>query len=139
MMTVPPAAIGPVLLIARLLMSVEFILFGTMKVFNNATMQAYMESHGVPGQLIWLAILVQVVCGALVAIGYHARIAAFLLAGFCIVATTIFHTNFSDLGEVSDFTKDLATTGGFLFLVVFGPGPLSIDAWRRRRKDGASS
>ena len=139
MMTVPPAAIGPVLLIARLLMSVEFILFGTMKVFNNATMQAYMESHGVPGQLIWLAILVQVVCGALVAIGYHARIAAFLLAGFCIVATTIFHTNFSDLGEVSDFTKDLATTGGLLFLVVFGPGPLSIDAWRRRRKDGASS
>jgi putative oxidoreductase len=131
MTIVPSAAIGPVLLIARLLMCVEFILFGVTKIFNAANMQAYMESFGVPGKLIWLAVLVQIGCGTLVAIGFHTRVAALLLAGFCVVATTIFHTNFSDLGEVSDFTKDLATAGGFLVLVVFGAGPLSIDEWRR--------
>ncbi len=83
-----------------------------------------------PGNLIWLAIVVQIGCGVLVAIGFQTRLAALLLAGFCLVATTIFHTNFSDLGEVSDFTKDLATAGGFLFVAAFGPGPLSVDALR---------
>ena len=134
MFTVPPAAIGPILLIARLLMSTEFVLWGTMKIINRPGMQAYMENFGVPGQLIWLAIIVQIGCGLSVALGLYARVGAFLLVGFCFVATVIFHTNFSDLGEVSDFTKDLATAGGFLFLVVFGPGPLSLDRWRKRRK-----
>ena len=136
MKAIPPPAVGPVLLLARLLMCAEFVLFGTMKVVHTANMQAYMESFGVPGQLIWLAVLVQIVCGVMVAVGLYARVGAFLLAGFCVVATTIFHTNFSDLGEVSDFTKDLATTGGFLFLVIFGPGPISIDAWRASRTSG---
>jgi uncharacterized membrane protein YphA (DoxX/SURF4 family) len=33
------------------------------------------------------------------------------------------------MGEVSDFTKDLATAGGFMVLYLMGPGRWSIDAW----------
>jgi putative oxidoreductase len=121
-----------VLLVARLLMAIEFVLFGALKIANNGSMQHYMQGHGVPGVLIWPALIVQLGAGALVAIGYRTRLAALVLAGFCVVATAIFHSNFADLGEVSNFTKDLATAGGFLVLAVFGPGSLSLDGHTRR-------
>jgi putative oxidoreductase len=31
------------------------------------------------------------------------------------------------------FMKNMAMTGGFIYIAVFGAGALSIDAWRRRR------
>jgi putative oxidoreductase len=122
-----------VLLLARVGLSLEFLIFGTLKIVNSTSMQAYMERHGVPGELIWLAVLVQLGAGALVLIGYRTQLAALALAGFCVVATTMFHTHFADLGELSDFTKDLATAGGLLFLYAHGPGQWSVDAWLVRR------
>jgi len=118
----------PVLLAARLLMSVEFVLFGGMKVVNNASMQGYMQAHGVPGMLIWPAIAVQLGAGLMVALGLWTRVGALALAGFCLVATGIFHSNFADLREVSDFTKDLTAAGGFLVLALVGPGRWSLDS-----------
>lgn len=125
------------LLAARLLMSVEFIFFGSMKVINTGNMQAYMDARGVPGELIWLAVIVQVVGGLCVLFGFKTKLAALALAGFCLVATLIFHTNFADLGEVSDFTKDLATAGGFMLLYLLGPGALSLDARLQRRSESS--
>lgn len=122
------------LLAARLLMSVEFIVFGAMKIPNNASMQAYMAGHGVPGVLIWPALVLQLVAGLMVAAGFLTRWAALALAGFCLVATFLFHFNLSDLGEVSDLTKDLTAAGGFILLAFTGAGPLSLD--RRLRKRG---
>jgi putative oxidoreductase len=123
---------GPVLLLARLMMAGEFVLFGALKVVNNHSMQGYMQAHGVPGVLIWPALLVQIGGGALIAIGLWTRWAALVLAGFCVVATCLFHSDFSNLGEVSNFTKDMATAGGFLFVATFGPGPISLDRVLRR-------
>lgn len=120
------------LLTARLMMSIEFIFFGSMKVINTQAMQNYMEEGGVPGELIWLAVLVQVLGGLCVMLGYRTRLAALMLAGFCLLATLLFHTDLADLREVSDLTKDLATAGGFIFLFAYGPGKLSVDAWLQR-------
>jgi putative oxidoreductase len=126
------AFLAPALLIARIFMSAEFIFFGSMKLANLRDMQDYMEAAGVPGELIWLVIPVQVVGGLCILLGLHTRLAALVMIGFCLTATLLFHTNFADMREVSDFTKDLATAGGFLFLFAYGPGPLSIDAWLKR-------
>jgi putative oxidoreductase len=120
------------LLAARLLMSVEFIVFGAMKIPNNAAMQGYMEAHGVPGGLIWPALALQLVAGLMVAAGAFTRWAALALAGFCLLATFLFHLDLSDLRELSDFTKDLATAGGFVLLALTGPGRLSVDRLIRR-------
>lgn len=98
-----------------------------MKYINMDRMQAYIESGGLPGQVIWAVIPLQVVCGAAVAVGMFSRVAAVLLAGFCILATSLYHTHWAESGELSAFTKDFATAGGFIFLIVFGPGRLSFD------------
>jgi putative oxidoreductase len=55
------------------------------------------------------------------------RFAAALLAGFTMLAALIFHSNFSDSIEVLWFLDKLAITGGFLLLVVNGPGPWTVD------------
>jgi putative oxidoreductase len=116
-------------------MAAVFIIFGVVKIINNARMRAYMIAHGVPDSLILLAILVEVVGGILVLIGYKTRLAALMMAGFCIVATSLFHTQFSAGGELAHFTKDLAIAGGFLFMIAYGPGPLSVDARLGRTKE----
>jgi putative oxidoreductase len=39
----------------------------------------------------------------------------------------IFHSDFSNQLEIIMFMKNIAIAGGFLFLVVNGPGKFSID------------
>ena len=123
-----------VLLIARLFMSAVFVLFGVMKIVNNATMRQYMVLHGVPDVWLNLAILVEIAFGLMVLLGWKTRFAAMMLAGFCIIATSLFHTQFGVSGELAHFTKDFAIAGGFLFMIAYGPGPLSLDARLARTK-----
>ena len=128
--------LGLALLVARIWMAVLFLTFGINKLIHTGAMQEYMQLHNgsVPVGLIYLAILVQIACGGCVALGYHTRFNALMLAGFCIIATSLFHTNFAMEGELTNFLKDFAIAGGFLFMIAFGPGPLSLDARFRRVK-----
>jgi putative oxidoreductase len=121
------AIVGPLLLVARVFMAAVFVIFGTYKIIYNAKMKGYMKAHGVPGILIYLVVLVQIGGGILVVLGYQTRFAAFMLAGFCIVAPLLFHTDFKNGVELAHFAKDFAIAGGFLFMLVYGPGPLSLD------------
>jgi len=128
------ALMGPVLLVARVFMAAVFLTFGIGKIIHNARMQAYMEAHGVASSLLPLAVVVQLACGVLIILGYQTRFAALMLSGFCIIATSLFHTQFNVSGELSHFTKDFAIAGGFLFMIAYGPGPLSFDARITRAK-----
>jgi putative oxidoreductase len=125
------------LLVARLLLAVPFLTFGTSKVLHTAQIQQYMVAHHVAPNLVYLTIVVQIGFGAFMAAGYQTRLAAMMLAGFCIIATSLFHTDFSVAGELAQFTKDLAIAGGFLVVIAQGPGWLSVDAYiehnRQRR------
>ena len=55
-----------------------------------------MEAMGVPGSLLPLVILTEVVLGLAVIVGYRTRLAAFGLAGFSLLSGAIFHANFGD-------------------------------------------
>jgi putative oxidoreductase len=130
---------GAALLVARLFMAAVFIRFGIGKIIHRPQRQSYMEAHGVPPELIYLAIVVQLGFGLMIALGYQTRFAALMLVGFCVIAPSLFHTDFSLQGEESQFYKDFAIAGGFLFVIANGPGPLSLDALRHRGNDGEAS
>ncbi len=89
---------------------------------------AYMQAFGVPGQLLPFAIGFELGCGLLILFGYHTRIAALLLAGFCVTTAILFHTRFADRNQLLHFEKDLAIAGGFLMVFAQGSGAWSIDA-----------
>jgi len=111
----------------RILISLIFVSSGLNKFANYAGTQAYMESAGVPGSLLPLVIAVELLGGLAVILGWHTRLAAFLLAGFSVVSGVLFHANFGDTMQTIMFMKNLALAGGFLMIVSHGAGPYSID------------
>jgi putative oxidoreductase len=50
-----------------------------------------------------------------------------LLAGFCILTGLLFHAGSPDQAQQINFMKNLGLAGGFLFLVAYGAGRLSVD------------
>ncbi len=121
-------------LLGRALISGIFIMAGASKIAGYAGTVAYMESQGVPGALLPLVIATELGGGLLVLLGLWTRAAAFAVGGFSALSALLFHANFADQMQSILFMKDFAMAGGYLFLVVHGAGPLSLDAWRVRRQ-----
>ena len=111
----------------RILISFMFIYYGLTKISGYAGTQGYMESMGVPGALLPLVIAVEILGGLAVLLGWHARVAAFLLAGFSLLSALVFHSNFGDQMQMIMFMKNVAIAGGFLMIVATGAGAYSLD------------
>jgi len=111
----------------RVLIALIFVMSGVNKLANFAGTQAYMDSAGVPGVLLPLVIAVELLGGLAIILGWHTRLAAFLLAGFTLLSGILFHANFADQMQTIMFMKNLAIAGGFLLIVALGAGPYSID------------
>jgi putative oxidoreductase len=116
----------------RILISLIFVHSAVGKIAGFAGTQAYMESAGVPGMLLPLVIAVELLGGLAIILGWHTRLAAFLLAGFTLLAAVLFHAHSGDQMQMIMFMKNLAIAGGFLMIVAHGAGPYSIDNRGRR-------
>ncbi len=114
-------------LIARISISILFLLNGIFKINNYEGTVGWMESFGLPGILIFPAIILEIVGPILIIIGYQTRIAAAALSLFCIATAVIFHNDFSDQMQLTAFLKNIALAGGFLFLVVNGAKGYCLD------------
>jgi putative oxidoreductase len=127
---------GPVVLLAsRLLLALIFLHEGVAKLGNYAASAEYAESFGVPGVLLPLAIATELGCGMLLVLGLYTRIAALLLAGFCVFTAMVFHTGFADANQLLHFEKNLAMAGGLLAMAVSGPGKFSLSIRKRNSTD----
>ena len=119
--------------LGRVLISMMFLTSGISKISGYAATQGYMEAMGVPGALLPLVIAVEVLGGLAVMLGWHTRIAAFLLAGFTLLSGILFHANFGDQMQMIMFMKNLAIAGGFLMIVSLGGGAYALDNLKSRR------
>ena len=119
-------------LIGRTFLAVLFLLSGVGKIGAYAATAAYMSSVGVPGVLLPVVIATEVLGALAIILGWHTRIAAFLLAGYSLLAALIFHANFADQIQMIMFLKNVSIAGGLLLLVGNGAGALSLDRRRAR-------
>ena len=87
----------------------------------------WMEGFGVPGFLIYPAIILEIILPIFVIVGFRARISAGLLAIFCLATAFIFHLDFSNQMQLVSFLKNIGLAGGFLFIVVNGTRDWSVD------------
>lgn len=108
-------------------MSGIFIIAGLSKIGGYAATQGYMESMGVPGGLLPLVIALELGAGLALLVGWKARIAALLLAGFSVTSAVIFHANLGDQMQSILFMKNMAMAGGLLFITAAGAGSLAVD------------
>lgn len=112
--------------IGRLLIAQLFLVAGIRKIFYFATVQSYMQTHHVPGGLLWLVILFEIGSALLLILGLWTRWVAISLALFCILAAILFHSNWSDGKQYIYFSGNLTMAGGLLILAIRGTNCWSI-------------
>lgn len=118
--------------VARALLSAIFLISVLSKIEAPARTIGYIASAGLPLPEIAyaLAVLIELVGGLALLVGYRTRIAAGALAIFTLASAAGFHSDLADMNQFIHFFKNVAITGGLLQVVAFGAGAFSLDAYR---------
>ena len=111
----------------RFFLAIMFFMSGITKISQYEGTQGYMEAMGVSGSLLPLVILTEAVGGLLIILGWKTKYVAFALAGFSVLSAILFHADFSNQVEMTNFMKNIAIAGGFMTLFVHGPGAFAVD------------
>lgn len=118
-------------LAARIFLSVIFLRSGIGKILDFGGTQQQIAGVGIPLALAGLlavgAIIFELGGALSVLLGYKARWGAIALIIFLVPTTLLFHTNFAEEMQVTQFLKNLAIVGGLLMVVYFGSGPVSVE------------
>jgi putative oxidoreductase len=122
------------LLIARITMGVLFIIPAIRQITSYAGTIKYFASLGFPAPeaMVVLAVVIELVAGTLIILGWKTRWAAWLLVLYVIIATAMAH-RFWQFPEAQQFNqlnhllKNLAVIGGLLYVITFGPGRISVE------------
>ena len=114
-------------LVGRIFISLVFLLSGYNKIFNYDNTVAWMEGFGIPGFLLWPAIILEILLPILIIIGYRTQISALILAAFCVATALLFHMDFTNQMQTVSFLKNFGLAGGFLFIATNGPKEWAID------------
>ena len=128
-----------VLLIARFMLVLLFLIFGWQKLTGFSGTEAYMASVGAP--LPWLstviAIVVEFFIGIALLLGIAVRPLALLMVVYTLATALIGHrywvlTGMDRFEAMINFYKNISIMGGFLLLYVTGAGKYSVDALLHR-------
>ncbi len=114
-------------LTARIFISSVFLLSGYNKIFNYNSTVGWMEGFGVPGFLLWPAIILEILLPLLIIVGYKTKFAAIILAIFSIATALIFHLEFTNQMQTIQLLKNFGLAGGFIFIAINGPKDWAID------------
>lgn len=121
-------------LIARLLMAALFLPAGIGKLSGFAGTVGYISSVGLPlpQAAAAIAVVIEIVGGLALIVGYRTRLVAVVLALFTLVASVFFHAYWAapaDQQMIAQlmFYKNIAVVGGLLALAASGAGAWSID------------
>jgi len=95
----------------------------------NGTVQ-FIQSVGLPlaSFVTIMAIIIEIGGGLAILLGLKTKWVAWVLIGYTIIATLIFHAPYiSDQNQMVNLLKNLGIIGGFVLLAIHGPGPFSLD------------
>lgn len=115
--------------IARLLMSSLFVWDGVLQLRNPSGTVQFFAKVGVPLPeiAIWISAAIHLLGGLAVLFGFRTRWGAALLTLLCLGTAFGVHLPAGDPENMIHFYKNLVMTGGFLYVIAYGPGRLSID------------
>lgn len=122
------------LLVARLLLMLLFVLFGFSKLTDYTGTSAYMAAEGLPLPMLAAAVVIamEFFVGLAIVLGFWTRPLALLLALYTLGTALVAHHYWSMAGaermaNMINFYKNLSIIGGLLLLCLTGPGRYSID------------
>lgn len=129
-------------LIGRLLIAWFFLGEVRWRLDNWEGTVGLMRMRHIPNADLFLvlALIVMVLGGLALVLGYHTRQGALLLFGFTILASVFVHDYWrigNPIERSADydlFIRNLAVAGGLLLLVGLGPGPFAMDNRPRSKR-----
>lgn len=124
-----------IILVARILLVILFLIFGWAKITGYAGTVGYMAQSGlpVPALAALIAIVVEFFFAIAIILGILTRPLAVLLGLYTLATAFIAHhywtmTGMAQYENEINFYKNVSIMGGFFLLYVTGPGRYSIDA-----------
>lgn len=123
-----------IILLARILLMILFIMSGWSKLTNFDGTVAYMTSLGAPVPMLaaGIAVLMEVFVAIAIILGFYTRPLAFLFVLF-VLGTALLGHHFWTMADperaanMTQYFKNLSIMGGLLLLGVTGAGRYSID------------
>jgi putative oxidoreductase len=119
----------------RIVTGALFLFHGVQKIFG------FLSSGHAPtiGTQVWFGGLIELTCGALVAVGLFTRCAAFIASGTMAVAYFQFHWRFAFAGykflpAINKGELAVLYCFAFLYIAAHGAGLASLDARRGSRR-----
>ena len=114
-------------LLGRIFISTIFLFSALNKIENYEETIEWMASYNLPSYFLAPTIVLEIIAPILIIIGYKTKIAAAALSIFCIATAIVFYSNFDDQMQLIAFLKNIALSGGFLFLVINGAKGFCLD------------
>jgi putative oxidoreductase len=120
------------LLVARILIGALFLWSGATAAIHWKGSTQHMQLKKLPTSLLPAAILLQIVGGLSVLLGYEARVGALLLIVFVIPSAIKMHDFWNTEGDAKMtqktlFMKEMAVLGGLLVFLVTGAGSFAFN------------
>ena len=115
--------------LARVLMCGLFIWDGVLQLRDPAGTAAYFARLNIPmpSIAVWVSIAIHLLGGLGILIGFKTRCAAALLLLLCLGTAFGIHLPAGDTENMIHFYKNLVMAGGFLYVIAFGAGAVSVD------------
>lgn len=126
-------------LLARIVICWWFLPSGIGKILQYGGVEKYMTAHGVPTELLPLAILTEIGCAVFLLVGWKARWFALWLAIYTFLAVLLFHVPPADHVDSIVQMAELVDGVGFLVLWAHGAGDWSLDGILGRRKESLTA
>jgi putative oxidoreductase len=124
-----------VILIARILLAVLFVIFGWKKLIGFGGTVGYFTHLELPMPIVAaiIAVVMEFFAGIAIVLGVLTRPIAVLLAVYTIATGFIGHpywtmTGMDQAGAMINFYNNVSIAGGFLLLYATGAGKYSVDA-----------
>ena len=119
-------------LAGRVLMSLLFLVSGFGKLMAPSATIAAMAAQGLPvaPAAYGVSLFCELGCGLAMLLGWQTRVAAAVLAVFCLATAITVHLVPGNSEQMINFWKNLSIAGGFLNVLAFGGGSFSQDARR---------
>ena len=123
-----------VILAARVLLVLLYLIFGWSKRTNYSETVSYMATTGAPVPQISavIAIAIEFFIGLAILVGIFTRPLALLMAVYTLATALIGHhywtmSGADQLANETNFYKNVSIMGGFLLLFITGAGKYSLD------------
>lgn len=122
------------MLVGRVLASIIFIVAGFSKIGTFAATSGYVGSVlPFPELITALVIVIELVGGLMVLVGFKMQLAAWSIAIFTLLAAFLFHFDLADQMQSGQFMKNLSIAGGFIYLALVGPGKYALGGMMKKK------